>query len=296
MPEPIQPLLPEEQSPDDPQPRGTPPIPAAMWKRILTEVRKEVSREIRDDDEFDDEANSIAIGLIVLGLLVGAFFLIRPLFREKPVNPVYTKLEAIKHIRELTLVKQHYTTLIPITRKGRRAEDESLEFLLRAPVQVYGSIDLSRVNFEVQPDSLITVLLPRPTIAEPYIDIENTTVFNTGKSLFERLSGRFFTRNTRYLDAYDQIRTALDSASNDVLRKALINDIEDETLNQSEIYLRSLIGSLGYRVQFVRSIEIPADADSSTLNRLQRQLLERELNLPDIKPDRGTLLRRMLIN
>ncbi len=271
-----------------------------IWKRIAREFRKEITRETRDDDDdFDDEANAIAIGIIILGLLVGAFFLIRPFFRKQPVDPVYSKLEAIKHIHDLTLVKQHYTTLIPVTtlKENRRNRGDQLEFLLRAPVQVYGNIDLNKVQFVVQEDSLIDVYLPAPDIDEPYIDIQETEVFHTGKALFQRLALQLFSRNKSYLDAYDQIVIALDSASADVFQRAIQNDIEKETLSQAELYLQSLIGSIGYRVQFYRPDDgrLPnrVPADSVSLSEVASGLRARG---EDAIPSRWQLIRNRLSN
>lgn len=279
-----------------PQPPN-PPTPSesqeVLWRRIAREFRKEITRENRDDDDdFDDEANAIAIGIIVLGLLVGAFFLIRPFFQEKPVNPVYTKLEAIKHIQEMTLVKQHYTTLIPVT----NVKNDNLEFLLRAPVQVYGNIDLSRVEFDVLEDSLIAVHLPAPEIEEPYLDIQETEVFSAGKSLFQRMSARLFDKNKTYLEAYDQIRMSLDTASANVLKRAYLNDIEEETLDQAELYLRSLIGSLGYRVQFYRPRSLPMQIDSLGNPTFLQSIRDIEVDASDVLPSRSGFLRRMLTN
>lgn len=282
--------------PQPPIPPNSPPTTESqevLWRRIAKEFKKEITRETRDDDDdFDDEANAIAIGIIVLGLLVGAFFLIRPFFQDKPIDPVYTKLEAIKHIQEMTLVKQHYTTLIPVT----NAKRENLEFLLRAPVQVYGNIDLSRVEFDVREDSLIAVHLPPAKIDEPYLDIQETEVFSAGKSLFQKMSARLFSKNKTYLEAYDQIRISLDSASADVLKRAYLNDIEEETLDQAELYLRSLIGSLGYRVQFYRPELVPVGSDSLGNPRFMQSLRDMEVDPSEVLPSRAGIIRRMLNN
>lgn len=264
-----------------------------LWKRIAREIRKEVTQAQRDDDDdFDDEANAIAIGIIVLGLLIGAFFLIRPFFQDKPVDPVYTKLEAIRNIQEMTLVKQHYTTLIPVT----NADNDKLEFLLRAPVQVYGNIDLSKVQFDVLEDSLIAVYLPGADIPEPYLDIQETVVFSAGKSLFQRMSSRLFSKAQTYLEAYDQIRISLDSATTKVLDRAIVNDIEDETLDQAEMYLRSLIGSLGYRVQFFRTPSVSATGDSLSSAGMLDALRSIEIDASEVMPSRRGLIRRLLTN
>lgn len=280
-------------TPQPPNPPTPPESQEVLWRRIAKEFKKEITRETRDDDDdFDDEANAIAIGIIVLGLLVGAFFLIRPFFEDKPIDPVYTKLEAIKHIQEMTLVKQHYTTLIPVT----NAKRENLEFLLRAPVQVYGNIDLSRVEFDVREDSLIAVHLPPAKIDEPYLDIQETEVFSAGKSLFQKMSARLFSKNKTYLEAYDQIRISLDSASADVLKRAYLNDIEEETLDQAELYLRSLIGSLGYRVQFYRPELIPVGTDSLGNPTFMQSLRDMEVDPSEVLPSRAGIIRRMLNN
>ena len=264
-----------------------------LWKRIAREFRKEITQAQReDDDDFDDEANAIAIGIIVLGLLIGAFFFIRPFFQDKPIDPVYTKLESIRNIQEMTLVKQHYTTLIPVT----NLDNDKLEFLLRAPVQVYGNIDLSKVQFDVLEDSLIAVYLPAAEIPDPYLDIQETVVFSAGKSLFQRMSSRLFSKAQTYLEAYDQIRISLDSATTKVYDRAMLNDIEDETLDQAEIYLRSLIGSLGYRVQFFRTASLPAPGDSTSAMNVLNALQSIELDASEALPSRRGLIRRLLTN
>lgn len=279
---------PSQQPPDASDGQNT----DILWKRIAREIRKEITQIQRDDDDFDDEANAIAIGIIVLGLLVGAFFVIRPFFQEKQVDPVYTKLEAIRNIQEMTFVKQHYTTLIPVTNEN----NDKLEFLLKAPVQVYGNIDLSKVEFEVQPDSLILVALPNPVIPDPYLDIQQTAVFSAGRSLFQKMSSRLFGKSQTYLEAYDQIRISLDSASSKILRRALTNDIEQETLDQAEMYLRGLIGSLGYRVQFYRMQNNSLPDDSTSAAQLLEAIGSMDINSPEIIPTRRNLLRRLLTN
>ena len=105
----------------------SPPSSDPMWKRMATELRKEISNLKRDDqeDDFDDEANAIAVGVIVLGLLIGGFFLMRFLLKEPSIDPGYTQLEAIKRVEHLVLVRQHYETLIPVTDKR---DEEKLKF------------------------------------------------------------------------------------------------------------------------------------------------------------------------
>ena len=190
----------------------------------------------------------------MLGLLIGAFFLGKYLLSERPVDPAYTQLEAIKRVEHLVLVRQHYETLIPVTKKGN---NEALKFLMRAPVEVDGYLDMNEVEFQLESDSLVIVYLPSAKIDTPYLDLEKTQVYALGQSLIEAMGEGLKKESTTYKDAYDQIRTALIESRLHVKQQAYANGIQDQTQQEGQRYLRNLINSLGYRVRFIVPTQVP---------------------------------------
>ncbi len=262
-----------------------------MWRRMGHELRQELSQIKRDSDsdDFDDEANALAVGVIVLGLLIASFFLVRYLVKDKPIDPGYSQLEAIKRVEHLVLVRQHYETLIPVTRKG---DQEDLKFLMRAPVEIDGYLDMNEVEFQLEPDSLVIVFLPAAKIDTPYLDLENTQVYAPGQSLLEAVGEGVRRESTTYRDAYDQIRTALIESRQHVKRQAFANGILGQTQQEGQRYLRNLINSLGYRVRFVVPTQLPAGtSDSTRLEIMWQQLQRLEGQVPMAsEADRSSLL------
>lgn len=251
-----------------------------MWQRLMRELQQELSPGKRDRSrpDFDEEANALAIGVIVLGLLIGGFFLLRSLIREKPVNPAYTQLEAIKRVENLVLVRQHYESLIPVTRKGK-ADD--LRFLLRAPVEIDGYLDLSQVVFDLQPDSLVVVYMPAAEVDTPYLDLEHTQVYAPGQALIDAMREGLTSERTSYLDAYDQIRGSLAEARYHVRQRAYANGILQQTQREGQRYLRNLLNSLGYRARFETPLDFPpGTSDSTRLEMIWQRLQQAERTLP----------------
>lgn len=216
--------------------------------KLLEQIKNLLSTRPANSDDDDDEniGSSIALGIIILGVIIAGFFLLRPFFGPKKVDPAYAKVEAIKRIKDLTLVKHHYETIIPIT-KGKR---EKLQFLMVAPAEVSGYIDLSKLKYTIETDSLIIAKLPPAEISQTRISLKNTKEYTFQRSIWDQVKEQYFDKNANYLDAYDQIRTALDSAKMDVHRRAIINGLLDETEDKAEEYLRNMVNNLGYRIEF----------------------------------------------
>lgn len=238
--------------------------------RLLQQIKNLLSNS--QEDEEDDILSSIVIGVIILGILIASFFLIKPLiWKDKTVDPAYSKIEAIKRIKELQLVKHHYETIIPITRPAKKNKEGKLQFLMVAPAEVNGFIDLSKLKFNVEKDSLILVTLPPAEISQTLISLKNTKEYTFQRSFWQKFQEKL-DRNTNYLTAYDQIRSAIDSARADVRNRAIGNGILSDTQDKAEDYIRNMVNNLGYRVDFDRSR--PAAVDS--VNLVYEQILRAE--------------------
>ncbi|MEZ4774726.1 MAG: DUF4230 domain-containing protein [Bacteroidia bacterium] len=255
---------------DNPTP--PPADPEQVQTNLLEQIKNLLARPVvisgTGDEKSDkgDVGSAIVMGILLLGILVLGFFLIKPLFAPKPVNPAYAKVEAIKRIKELTLVKHHYETILPIT-KGNK---EKLQFLIVAPSEVRGFVDLSKLRYSINPDSLILITLPEPEISQTIISVRNTKEYTFQRSFWGQMKEKFDPKSN-YLEAYDKIRTALDSASLDVHRRAIINGILDDTEDKAEEYITNMVNNLGYRVEFVKSDQ-PVAMQPDSLEKMYQQI------------------------
>lgn len=189
----------------------------------------------------------VIIGTILL--LVTAFFTYRFFSTPPPVAEVYQRVEGIKRLGELHLVKQHYESIIPILKgkKKENGEEQDLQFLLIAPVEVSGYLDFSKIKLDLQKDSLAVVSLPEPSISEVYLDFRKTEEFLSKGKL--RIFGKYVER-LDFKTAYYDIAIGINENKKKVAEQAKINGIEDETTRKAELFLRNFLNSLGYRVEF----------------------------------------------
>lgn len=196
----------------------------------------------------------LILGLALIGSSVWAtvsFFKI-----PDPVPPVYTKVEGIKRLGELHLVKQYYESIIPITKqKLNRKEElqkEKLQFLLIAPVEVSGFVDFSKIKLSLKPDSLVEISLPTPETSEVYLDFKATQEY-LAEGKF-RIFGQYV-ENIDHEKAYYDIARGINDAKKRIRDRAITNDILKETEIKAQIFLRNFIHTLGYRVEFTSIAE-----------------------------------------
>ncbi|MEO1448939.1 MAG: DUF4230 domain-containing protein [Bacteroidota bacterium] len=196
--------------------------------------------------------------VLVAGLIiVGGNLFLKWLFRSDPIDPIYEKVEAIRRVRDLHLVKHHYETVIPITKAKRNGEQGKLQFLLTTPAEISGFIDLSQTRFALRPDSLLLVQLPPAKLSKVHIDLRETEEYQADRR--KLLFGKSIQRAS-YFEVYDQIRQALTQAKDRVRQRAIVNGIESETQSRAEMYLRNQIAGLGYRVEFLTATDSTSQA------------------------------------
>lgn len=179
-------------------------------------------------------------------------------------------LEAVRYSRDLHLVKYHYETIIPVV-KGRKGD--KLEFLLVAPAQVNGYIDLGKTRFKPLENKMVEISLPQPRISEPYIDLNHTQEYLT-----RRNTVRLFLPGSEALSkAYEDIRGAIEDSRREVAARAKANGIEAETTRRAERYFRNVFSSLGYAVQFADPIaEQPETREEARLRAELEKYLSQE--------------------
>lgn len=195
--------------------------------------------------------------MLGLALVGGSIWATVQFFKiPKPVEPVYTKIEGIKRLGELHLVKQHYESIIPITRQKLNRKDElkreKLQFLLRAPVEVSGYMDFSQIKLVLQPDSLVEISLPPAEISDPYLDFNKTEEYLVEGKF--RIFGQYI-ENINHEKAYYDIARGINDAKEKVKKRAISNEILKETHQKAQIFLRNFVHTLGYRVSFITEEE-----------------------------------------
>ncbi|MFK7923368.1 MAG: DUF4230 domain-containing protein [Bacteroidia bacterium] len=196
-------------------------------------------------------------GTIVL--LICAFITYQFFMGNPPVPPVYQRIEGIKRLGELHLVKQHYESIIPIFKEPGevRRQDPELQFLLIAPVEVSGFLDFSKIKLELKADSLAVISFPEPEISKVYLDFRKTEEYLSKGKL--RIFGKYIER-LDYTKAYYDIAIGINENKKKVTLQAEANGIKDETLLKAELFLRNFLNSLGYRVEFLVSEPSPGPA------------------------------------
>lgn len=221
----------ESHTPPPPPPGQTPPA----W---LNKVAPAIPQP--GEESF---IGKLVAAVLVLGVvLISGYFIVRWINKEKPIDPVYGKVEAIKRVRHLRLVKHRYETIIPITKPNG-----SLQFLLMAPAEVHGYLDLGQMKMSVEPDSLIKCYLPEAELSEVAIDLDQSEEITGPKR--KGLFG-FLPEGGNFNKAFTQITSALQESKTQVADRAVKNQILRETEQKGEDYIRNLLNGLGYRVEF----------------------------------------------
>jgi Protein of unknown function (DUF4230) len=119
-------------------------------------------------------------------------------------------------------------------------------------------VDLTRlpidaVRYDAATDSAV-VYLPRPTIAEPVLDVDQSHVMNRDRGLLNRLGGVFTDNPTSELGLYEAARDKMSAAA---ARTGLVTMAEE----QAESLLEPLVRQLGVTTVEVRFYDGDAPPD-----------------------------------
>lgn len=228
---------------------------------MTTESSNETNGSEESAQSSSGQSNAIAKGLVLLIVLLavagGVLFTVKALKTRRKAKPYVAKLEGIKRIQEIRFVKHHYETLIPFY-KGN-----NLQFLLVAPADVYGKVDMSLLKYNIGKDSMLNVTLPSPSLTDVWIDLDSTREYTLRKNSLSLMLGG---GGKKYLEAYQEITRSLAKSKIDIQKSAVRNNIREQTLRRAREYINNTANSLGYLVSFVE----PEDtaALSSSLARL----------------------------
>ncbi|MCB0840110.1 MAG: DUF4230 domain-containing protein [Bacteroidetes bacterium] len=188
---------------------------------------------------------TMVVFVTVTTVMTVGYFFITWLLKDKPIDPVYTKVDSIKRVRHLTLVKHHYEGIIPVAKPNGK-----LQFLLIAPAEIEGYIDLSKMRVDLGRDSMLKVVLPEASVSEVWLNLNQAREYTWKKNRW--FIGRSLEIGN-YFNAYEQIRTALAKSKMDVEKRAVVNGIKEQTLEKAKDYIRNMVNGLGYRIEFFDS-------------------------------------------
>lgn len=226
-------------------------------KKTRADRAEEWLENLYDYHVWHPRFTRILVLIVGLGLILFVGVLIyRQLVKAPAVEPLYTKVEGIKQLGRLRLVRHLYESVIPITKnkldRHEAIKKQQLQFLLTAPIEIYGYIDLGQVKLDVKArDSLVILTLPRAEHSPPYLDLANTEEFlMEGK---RRLFGGYL-EFTDHVKAYRDIVSGLNESKQKVIERAIANGLLTETEEKAAIFLRGFVRNLGYKrvdIQFV---------------------------------------------
>ena len=191
--------------------------------------------------------------ILFLGYLTISFTL-QYFSKPKPVEPIYVKIEGIRQLGRLHLVKHHYESVIPITRNKMDRHDaikkQRLQFLLKAPVEISGYIDLSQMTISMVEgkDSLVDIHIPPAQASDPYLDFSKTEEFLVDGKV------RFFGNYIEFINherAYYDIVRGLNESKERVKDRAVGSGLLDQTTDKAKMFLRNFVNNLGYRANIV---------------------------------------------
>lgn len=286
-----------EETTPTPDPAATPnQSNKKLMERMLAALENPIYRVIPQAQNRSSLTRTVLI-IILLGLLGFAIFLIARYYSApKTVPSVLSRMEGIKRVRELHLVRLHYESVIPITKRKNREkknEKEVPQFLLVAPMQLSLYVDLGKMTMDLAPDSLVIVKLPDPELSKVYINFHEVKEYQ----MAEGWSFGDIDLSLTYSEVYDDIAYKLTETKEDVRTRASHPSILNDTRAKAENYLRNLLNSLGYRVEF----QYPQDeeADQASEDDIQAQIQEylKEQNLDSEQMlDQLKLMNRIIKN
>lgn len=207
----------------------------------------------------------IVVGVLGIAAMLVCLNFTFNFFNKEPVPPIYNKIEGIKRLGEMHLVKQQYESVIPITKQkeNRRGDfkKEKLQFLLIAPIEVTGYIDFGGLDLQILKDSVMEITLPEPQISKAYLDFTQTEEFRTEGKF--RVFGQYIER-MNHKEAYYDIARGINNAKERVRKSAEMEHyIKEETQEKAYTFLRNFGSTLGYRVQFRVETEGPPSPSSA---------------------------------
>ena len=216
--------------------------------KVGTDIHEDVDKVEADVEKVDEFFKArktlvwIVLGVLVLSLVIWG---VRRYENNHEQAPLLFHFEGVKQLEQMEFVKQHYEEVVHVTDQGGQ-----LEFMMRVPATVSGSMDMTKMRYDLLDDSLVRVTLPEVIISDVVVDLQNVTSYdNKGKRLSLFLSGG----GKAYGKAYESIMKSVEETKQGVLSNAIRDDLISETNRQARLYMVHIGNSLGYRMEFIET-------------------------------------------
>ncbi len=199
--------------------------------------------------------------LLIVAAVVGGIIIGRRL--NKPGTGSLAKLEEIKKIKELHLVKHNYQDISFIHRKSDPSK--AVRAILVMPVSVTGYIDLEQIEVVHNEDSIERIILPDPILGDPNFYVDKMEIRSVRD--FQIHIGRDL-----YSEVLEYFKKLAVSRKDSIRKLSISNGLLTETRNESRKYVLSLLN--GLRLGFVRlEFRSGAARDSVTTVRIVPELI-----------------------
>ena len=177
------------------------------------------------------------ISLIIIAIVVGAFFYIKHSFKKEMELLSNTIEEQLSKILELSTVKYNYTNVVSYkdSRKlsGLNLPFTSKSFLIKYDGYIKAGVDLNTVETEITDTKSIKMTLDKPKVFDNVIIEEEVYVYDEKDSIFNKLS---------FENLYEVLIEEKQKMEKEVVEKGLLNDAEKNTKEM----LISLLKSMGF--------------------------------------------------
>lgn len=176
----------------------------------------------------------IAGATLVAGITLGLFISRERKHAAPPVSRL--RLEEILSIKELHLVKHQYQDLFFLHRKNN--PERSIRAVIQVPVTLVSYIDLKKVKFIHQHDTLAEIILPRAQFHPPSYDLSRMSVYQTR-------SFQWHTGHDLYPEVSRYLAATLAQRMDSIHRVAIHNKINEQAEAEGRQYVKELLRTLG---------------------------------------------------
>ncbi len=194
------------------------------------------------------------IVIIILTLIIGITggILIHKRISKQSINNITTFEEVLK-IKELHLIKHVYQDLSFIHKEND--PNKTMRAIALVPVEVSAYINLNEVKIDKKQDSILCITLPEPDITVPNYQVDKMDVKDV-RNFQVHIGKDLHAEVLRYLKEIASKRKEA------IVKLAIENGILDETKQEAENYIHSLLKVLVLNDAPIEFIESPTKSDS----------------------------------
>ena len=156
--------------------------------------------------------------------------------KTKPEGRIH--LHEITEIKELHLVKHHYSDLFFLHKKNNLKKP--IVAIVQIPVTITAHVDLRGIIISKKSKEEVVVLLPKAKVNQPIYEIENMNIRETGN-----FSIQVGTRH--YPMVAESLRDQINQRKDSLISIAVANNIIEQTETGAKSWVENFLKSAGYK-------------------------------------------------